>query len=72
METDDGMITLKTPACPLCTKTGTLTVSAIGFRKWNDGMLIQHAFPEMSTDQREQLKTGTHPKCWEEMFANQE
>jgi hypothetical protein len=30
--------------------------------------LIQDIFPEHSKEEREQLMTGTHPQCYEDMF----
>jgi hypothetical protein len=36
---------------------------------WQTGMLIQNAFPMLSADQREFIKTGITPQEWEEMFG---
>ena len=35
-------------------------------------ILAQQAFPELPTEIREQLISGTHPKCWDEMFSDEE
>jgi hypothetical protein len=35
-----------------------------------DGKYVQDAFPEMSPDEREMLITGTHPECWDKMWAH--
>jgi hypothetical protein len=32
------------------------------------GAYVQDAFPYLSAPEREQLISGTHPKCWDEMF----
>lgn len=37
-------------------------------QKWEDGMLIQHAMPNLTTDQREFIMTGITPEQWVEMF----
>lgn len=34
-----------------------------------DGALIQDAFPNLSADDREFIKTGITADAWEEMFA---
>lgn len=36
---------------------------------YNRGEYAQVAFPELDKALREQIISGTHPKCWEEMFA---
>jgi len=33
---------------------------------------IQDAFPYLSTGEREQIMTGTHPECWEKMFPEED
>jgi hypothetical protein len=66
------MSTIKyiTPACIVCGKTSEMEVEYDALDRWHNGRtLIQHAFPDMSDDERERLKTGTHPACWDEMFA---
>ncbi|PYS90524.1 MAG: hypothetical protein DMF62_04995 [Acidobacteria bacterium] len=35
----------------------------------NAGQLIQIALEHWPAEQREMLITGIHPKCWEEMMA---
>lgn len=37
---------------------------------WQDGMLIQEAFPELNEDQREFIMTGITPDEWAEMVSN--
>lgn len=36
--------------------------------KYINGAHAQEAFPNMSIELREQIISGTHPKCWDEMF----
>lgn len=36
------------------------------------GVLIQHAFPTLSAEQREFVKTGITPEEWAEIFADEE
>lgn len=62
-------VTVETPACMVCSKATSMVVDADSLRAWQMGELIQNAFPTMSVDDREQLKTGTHPACWDAMFG---
>jgi hypothetical protein len=36
---------------------------------WQNGMLIQHAMPNISPDDREFLMTGITPEEWNETFG---
>jgi hypothetical protein len=58
--------------------TGKLTEMLIGinfndfvkaFDAWDTGELIQNAFPTLSADEREFIKTGISPEEWEAMFG---
>ena len=55
--------------CPFCQKTAELEVSTKGFNAWQSGQYVQDAFPELDADSREQLISGTCPKCWDEIFS---
>ena len=61
-------VRVQCPTCPVCGDASTMTVSRAGFAAWSRGALIQVAFPDMSAGEREQLKTGYHPACWDAMF----
>jgi hypothetical protein len=41
-------------------------------RAWQEGELIQNAFPMLSAGEREFIKTGITPEEWDEMFKNEE
>lgn len=62
-------IKVTTPPCPFCDKTTDIVVDIDSLNRWGRGALIQDAFPEMSIDERELLKTGCHSACWDTMFA---
>lgn len=67
---DDGhFYTVKTKQCIRCGNTGLIDVEAQGLFYYNQGRLIQDCFPTMSKKLREQLITGIHPQCFEEMVA---
>lgn len=62
-------VIVETLSCMMCGERSHVTVSAEGYRRWQAGVLVQNAFPEIPHTERELLITGTHPKCWDEMFA---
>ena len=64
---------VETPRCFHCGQTGTITISCEAYTKWQTGAgPIQQFMPEMPLDQREQLISGTHPVCWNELFPPDE
>lgn len=65
-------LTVITPTCFVCSERSEVEVNQTGWDKWQSGLYIQDAFPEMSADEREMLLTGTHPECWAKMFPPEE
>lgn len=61
-----------TPDCMLCGGSEMIRVRADGLAAYEAGALIQDAFPELSDDERELIKTGTHPACWDQMLPDEE
>lgn len=55
--------------CPMCQKMNQVEVYKADFEKWQNGELIQVAMPYLSADDREIIKTGVCPKCWDRMFG---
>ena len=45
---------------------------AEAYRNWIKGMYIQDAFPTLTPDQREFIKTGITPDYWNKMFGSEE
>jgi hypothetical protein len=39
---------------------------------WRAGALVQDAFPEVPKEYREMFISGTCPKCWDDMFNNED
>lgn len=66
------MITFTTPACQACTKTSEFTLDDEKVSRWQAGAYIQDVWPEMTMNDRELIISGTHPKCWEELFAEED
>ena len=58
--------------CSWCGKDGIVEVPAVGFFARQLGAAIQDAYPDLDKSLREQLMTGYHPACWDEMFGGHE
>lgn len=58
--------------CPFCGKVTEIQIDAEGYNRWKSGTLIQTAFPQMSTDDRELLITGICPPCWNSIFGEED
>lgn len=64
------VVEMATPVCCVCGKPGRVRVIATQATRWaREGLTVAQAFPEMDVALQEQIITGTHPDCWERMFA---
>lgn len=65
-----NMITL-TRTCPFCGKLHSITVDREEFQRgsalYRYGELIQDCFPNFTPDEREWIKTGICPTCWDSL-----
>lgn len=77
-ESGELNLTDGTLVCNISSLSGKLTEMLIGisisefvtaFRAWDAGELIQNAFPTLSADEREFVKTGITPQEWDAMFG---
>ena len=59
-------------ACPFCGHANEVEVNEIDYLDWQDGMLVQDAFPYLSANEREKLVSGICPSCWDKMFPPEE
>ena len=58
-----------TPACTVCgEKSKVHGISTTDLARWIGGEYIQTVWPDMTPDERELIKTGTHPVCWDSLF----
>lgn len=65
--------TVTTPRCFHCGKTGSVVVPTDAYAQWTAGHgPIQQFMAEMPEELREQLISGTHPECWDEMYPPDE
>jgi len=58
-----------TRECLHCGKPGFINVDEDELFSWLTGTPAQIAFKSLPADAREQIISGTHPQCWEEIFA---
>jgi hypothetical protein len=47
-----------------------VVVDAEAVKQWEEGAMVEDAFPELDEDQHELLMTGYHPECWEKEFGD--
>jgi hypothetical protein len=59
-----------TTTCPFCGATFTVTVHASDYEDWQNGKMVQDAFPYLSAEARELLVSGICPDCWDGMFGD--
>ena len=64
----DGTVSLEIE-CPFCGGISHLTVKAQDLEKYEGGAMIQDAFPALPPDDRELIKTGICPTCWDTAFT---
>ncbi|WP_394163708.1 hypothetical protein [Galactobacter valiniphilus] len=50
--------------CMFCEGNTCVTVDADDYDLWQSGELIQNVWPDTEPEQRELIRTGTHPDCW--------
>lgn len=62
--------TYVTKDCPSCKKHGTLTIWEDDYARYLNGANAQDAFPDLLAPIREQIISGTHPECWNEIFKD--
>ena len=59
--------------CPFCNKSHTVKINDSDLCKYKFGkVLIQDAFPYLDAHEREIVKTGICPSCWNDMFPPEE
>lgn len=69
-------LVVTTPTCIHCRETGVLIVDREKYKEFKETprhlrRLIQDIFPEHSRAEREQLLTGVHPECFDDMFRGE-
>ena len=54
--------------CPICGKTGSVSVNQKSMEAYRNGMSIQEAFPKMKACDREMLISGMCYRCQEDLW----
>jgi hypothetical protein len=62
--------TYVTKECPGCGNQGSLTIWQDDMERYLNGAMVQDAFPDLLPPMREQIVSGIHPKCWNEIFRD--
>ena len=55
--------------CPFCGKDYSVEVPEEGYKRWQEGELIQVAMPDTSPEVREALISGICENCWNDTFG---
>lgn len=66
------MVTVTTPRCPVCKHGAIMELPDDGYARWRAGAYVQDAFPDLNSDERELLVSGTHAHCWLVLFGSEE
>ena len=63
---------IETKACLHCKETGTVTIFTKELFFIRQGYHIQDAVKSLDKQEREQLISGIHGKCWNDMFGEEQ
>lgn len=71
---EDYTVTVTTRTCMVCGNGGEITVSQFEWDMFmkHPEMFIQDVFKSLSAGERDQLISGIHDKCYDEMFPPDE
>ena len=61
-----------TRTCPCCGLERSVTVTREAWIRWQEGAMIQDAFPTLTASEREILQTGICDPCWDATFDDLE
>jgi len=58
--------------CKRCERNFMIRVPEVGFRRWQQGELIQNAMPCLSDNDRELLISSICESCFDEIFEQED
>ena len=62
----------QTKTCIFCAKPDFIMLDPAKVARWEAGEHVPEVWPDATASQREQLISGTHPACWDGLFAGEE
>ena len=62
---------VRTRSCQVCGSPGFVRMPADEYEAWKGGAMVQQAAPSLTVEEREQLLSGTHARCWEELAGGE-
>jgi hypothetical protein len=65
------MTVYATRRCPVCLKTGTIMVDEDELFTYLRGEYVQTAFKSLTIPLREQIISGVHPDCWQQLWGQE-
>lgn len=63
---------IETQTCFHCGYTGTVEILSRELFELRQGVIIQEAVKSLDKQEREQLISGIHGKCWNDMFGEEQ
>lgn len=60
-----------TRRCPVCLKTGIIDVQEKELFEYLRGEYAHKAFKSLTIPLREQIISGVHPACWQELWGEE-
>lgn len=66
------MTVIKCGPCIHCHNYTFVPVDEDKWQEYQEGKMAQEVWPDSTPEWREMLISGTHEKCWNEMFPQQE
>ncbi len=71
-ENGEKKYVIETKTCLHCKETGTVTIFPQELFFIRQGYHIQDAVKSLDKQEREQLISGIHGKCWNDMFGEEQ
>ena len=71
----DDIVTVPTNRCFMCGKEGTVEVIRKDWHEYmwdNPRKTVQEYFPYLDASMTEQIISGSHPKCFDDLFGEEE
>lgn len=65
-------VTVRTKPCWICGQYSYITMPHLAAQSWEIKEIhIEQAWPEGSSEDKQLLRTGVHPACWDQEFPEE-